>query len=90
MISMTSTSIKTPHSSVLQAIERLDTSVAIIYSVKDELDKKLYAELISQSLVYAQFLTTCANFGVPVTNSVVKSMAIEVRYFCDFVEKEIS
>lgn len=77
------------HPSVLQMIDRLDECVAIIYATKDQLDSELYAELVSQSLVYAQFLTTCAHFGVPITNAIVKSMGGEVKFFCDFIEKEI-
>lgn len=77
------------HPSVLHVIDRLDDCVAILYSVKDCLDAALYAELVSQALIYARFLTTCANFGVPITNAVIKGMALEVRYFCDFIEKEI-
>lgn len=82
------TSIKA-HPSVLQVIDRLDECIAIIHSIKEQLDAELYAELMSQTLVYGQFLTTSANFGVPIANPVIRAMAIEIKCFCDFVEKEI-
>lgn len=81
--------IKTAHPSVAAAIERLDRCAGILRTEKEGLDYDLYVDLVSQAILYGQHLTTFAAFGVPLTNSSVRSIHQELALFCDFIETEI-
>ena len=76
------------HPSILKAIERLDNCISLLRKESLHIDPSLYGDMLSQGLIYAQYLSIYAGFGVHAGNAIIRDMMHEIDLFCELIEQE--